>query len=147
MKLVKVHVQNYRSILDSGEIEIEKIKTVLVGINEAGKTALLKAINNLNPASDIEKVDILRDFPRSKYSEYVQNKSAEELKKTPLVKGWFSLEQNDIDTIKELPNFSEGIIDLENFRAGTHSVLQSRSFIYRSFCDLLYIELRSCSLS
>ena len=27
MKLVKVHVQNYRSILDSGEIEIEKIKT------------------------------------------------------------------------------------------------------------------------
>lgn len=114
MKLVKVHVQNYRSILDSGEIEIEKIKTVLVGINEAGKTALLKAINNLNPASDIEKVDILRDFPRSKYSEYVQNKSAEELKKTPLVKGWFSLEQNDIDTIKELPNFSEGIIDLEN---------------------------------
>ena len=30
------------------------------------------------------------------------------------MKGWFSLEQNDIDTIKELPNFSEGIIDLEN---------------------------------
>lgn len=114
MKLVKVHVQNYRSILDSGEIEIEKIKTILVGINEAGKTALLKAINNLNPASDIEKVDILRDFPRSKYSEYVQNKSVEEIKKTPLIKGWFSLEQNDIDTIKELPNFIEGIIDLES---------------------------------
>lgn len=131
MKLIKVHVQNYRSILDSGEIEIEKIKTVLVGINEAGKTALLKAINNLNPASDIEKVDILRDFPRSKYSEYVQNKSTEEIKKTPLIKGWFSLEQNDIDKIKELLSFSEGIIDLENliylreqnYDGCTHSIL------------------------
>lgn len=115
MKLVKVHVQNYRSILDSGEIEIEKIKTVLVGINEAGKTALLKAINNLNPASDIEKVDILRDFPRSKYSEYVQNKSAEELKKTPLVKGWFALEQSDITEIETLPNFVDNLIDYSTF--------------------------------
>lgn len=114
MKLVKVHVQNYRSILDSGEIEIEKIKTVLVGINEAGKTALLKAINNLNPASDIEKVNILRDFPRSQFSEYTQNKSNEEIKKTPLVKGWFSLEESDIDAIKKLPNFIDQIIDLKN---------------------------------
>lgn len=114
MKLVKVHVQNYRSIIDSGEIEIEKIKTVFVGINEAGKTALLKAIHQLNPTSEIEQVNILRDFPRSKYSEYVQNKSEEEIKQTPLIKGWFSLEPSDIDTIKNLPNFSEQIIDLEN---------------------------------
>jgi predicted ATP-dependent endonuclease of OLD family len=114
MRLVKVHVQNYRSIIDSGEIEIEKIKTVLVGINEAGKTALLKAINNLNPASDIEKVDILRDFPRSKYSEYTQNKSNDDIKKTPLIKGWFSLEEIDIDAIRKLPNFIDQIIDLDN---------------------------------
>ena len=84
MKLVKVHVQNYRSILDSGEIEIEKIKTVLVGINEAGKTALLKAINQLNPASEIEKVSLLRDFPRSKYAEHIKGQNIDELcKSTP----------------------------------------------------------------
>lgn len=53
MRLVKVQVQNYRSIIDSGELDIEKIKTVFVGINEAGKTTLLKAINQLNPASDV----------------------------------------------------------------------------------------------
>lgn len=79
MRLVKVQVQNYRSIIDSGEFDIEQIKTVFVGINEAGKTALLKAINHINPGSDIEKVNILRDFPRSKYSEYVQNKSTDEI--------------------------------------------------------------------
>lgn len=103
MKLVKVHVQNYRSIVNSGEIEIEKIKTIFVGINEAGKTALLKAINHLNPGSDIEQVNLLRDFPRSKYSEYVQNKSKDEIDKTHLVKGWFSLEPSDIDEIKKFP--------------------------------------------
>ena len=101
MKLVKVHVQNYRSILDSGEIEIEKIKTVLVGINEAGKTALLKAINQLNPASEIEKVSLLRDFPRSKYAEHIKGQITDELcKTTPLVSGTFILEQNDIKIIQ-----------------------------------------------
>lgn len=101
MKLVKVHVQNYRSILDSGEIEIEKIKTVLVGINEAGKTALLKAINQLNPASEIEKVSLLRDFPRSKYAEHIKGQNIDELcKSTPLVSGTFILEPNDIKIIQ-----------------------------------------------
>ncbi|ENW06974.1 AAA family ATPase [Acinetobacter beijerinckii] len=113
MRLVKVQVQNYRSIIDSGEFDIEQIKTVFVGINEAGKTALLKAINHINPGSDIEKVNILRDFPRSKYSEYVQNKSTDEINKTPLVKGWFSLEQSDIDEIEKLPYFNHNSIDLE----------------------------------
>ncbi len=41
MKLKKVRVQNYRSIRDTGDIDVEKIKTILVGPNEAGKTALL----------------------------------------------------------------------------------------------------------
>lgn len=101
MKLVKVHVQNYRSILDSGEIEIEKIKTVLVGINEAGKTALLKAINQLNPASEIEKVSLLRDFPRSKYAEHIKGQNIDELcKSTPLVSGTFILEPSDIKIIQ-----------------------------------------------
>ncbi|MGY0203246.1 AAA family ATPase [Acinetobacter soli] len=59
MRLIKVQVQNYRSIIDSGELDIEKIKTVFVGINEAGKTTLLKAINQLNPASDVEEISLL----------------------------------------------------------------------------------------
>ncbi|MDD4673926.1 MAG: hypothetical protein PHI03_13430 [Bacteroidales bacterium] len=36
MKLIKARVQNYRSIIDSGIFEIEELKTILVGPNEAG---------------------------------------------------------------------------------------------------------------
>jgi len=36
--LIKVRVQNYRSVEDSGEFEISDL-TCLVGKNEAGKTA------------------------------------------------------------------------------------------------------------
>ena len=115
MKLVKVHVQNYRSILDSGEIEIEKIKTVLVGINEAGKTALLKAINQLNPASEIEKVSLLRDFPRSKYAEHIKGQITDELcKTTPLVSGTFILEQNDIKIIQSTFKEYKSLFSIKN---------------------------------
>jgi hypothetical protein len=31
MRLVKAGVQNFRSIVDSGEFEIEKLKTILAG--------------------------------------------------------------------------------------------------------------------
>ena len=59
MRLTKARVQNYRSIVDSGEFEIEKLKTILVGPNEAGKTVLLKALQQLNKPEDIEGFDAL----------------------------------------------------------------------------------------
>ena len=65
MRLTKARVQNYRSIVDSGEFEVEKFKTILVGPNEAGKTVLLKALQQLNKPEDTEGFDALRDYPRS----------------------------------------------------------------------------------
>ena len=53
MRLIKARVQNYRSIIDSGEFEIEKLKTIMVGPNEAGKTVLLKALQQLNKPADL----------------------------------------------------------------------------------------------
>ena len=47
MKLRNVQVTNYRSIIDSEMFEIDETKTILVGPNEAGKTALLQAIQQL----------------------------------------------------------------------------------------------------
>lgn len=46
MKLAKVQVTNFRSVEDSGVFEIGDM-TCLVGKNEAGKTAILKAIHGL----------------------------------------------------------------------------------------------------
>ena len=64
MRLVKAKVTNYRSIKDSGWIDFERDKTILVGPNEAGKTAILRALQQINPPPDVAKLDALRDYPR-----------------------------------------------------------------------------------
>lgn len=48
MRLRKAHIQNYRSIVDSGEIDVDDGVTVVIGKNEQGKTNLLKAIRAFN---------------------------------------------------------------------------------------------------
>lgn len=65
MKLIKARVQNYRSIIDTGEFEIEELKTIMVGPNEAGKTVILRALQQLNKPKEIPGFDVLRDYPRS----------------------------------------------------------------------------------
>ena len=68
MKLRRVRVQNYRSIRDTGWFELDEAKTILVGPNEGGKTALLRAMEQLNPGRVVTPLDPLRDFPRGQYS-------------------------------------------------------------------------------
>lgn len=48
MKLIKAQVKNFQNILDSDEFEIDEINC-LIGKNESGKTALLKALYHSNP--------------------------------------------------------------------------------------------------
>lgn len=69
MKLSKARIQNYRSIIDTGEFEIEDLKTIMVGPNEAGKTVVLRALQQLNKPDEVAGFDILRDYPRSKYND------------------------------------------------------------------------------
>ena len=69
MKLSKARIQNYRSIVDTGWFEVEGKKTILVGPNEAGKTAILQALQHINPPDITAKLDALRDYPRSLYND------------------------------------------------------------------------------
>lgn len=62
MRLKAFKVEMYRSILNSGWIEVEDITTI-VGKNESGKTALLKALHKFNPFSP-EPYSLDRDWPR-----------------------------------------------------------------------------------
>ena len=66
-------VQNYRNIDDSGWIELQRV-TALVGRNESGKTALLKALHKFNPASQ-EPFNPQRDFPRDRFTRDFKNGS------------------------------------------------------------------------
>lgn len=63
MRIETAQVQNYRSIRDSDPVDIESDKTILVGINESGKTALLKGILQASPSQDAAPVDWLYDAP------------------------------------------------------------------------------------
>jgi len=71
MKLKKVHVTNFRSVKDSTQFEIGQV-TCLIGKNEAGKTAILQALDGLNPhdAEDGYEYDRTRDYPRDRLQQY-----------------------------------------------------------------------------
>ena len=49
MKLTHVRVRNYRCVRDTGWFEVEQAKTILVGPNEADKTAVFEALQRINP--------------------------------------------------------------------------------------------------
>jgi energy-coupling factor transporter ATP-binding protein EcfA2 len=72
MKLVQAHVQNFRSVEDSGPFSVEQV-TCLVGKNEAGKSAILLALAALHPhASTPVALDKERDYPRRHLTAYSQ---------------------------------------------------------------------------
>ena len=99
MRLYTARVKNYRSIIDSGEFEVEKLKTIFVGPNEAGKTVILRALQQLNKPEDIAGFDALRDYPRSKYNDIFSGKvNTEDL---VVVEGVFTLDDKDIELIDE----------------------------------------------
>ena len=99
MRLYKARVKNYRSIIDSGEFEVEKLKTIFVGPNEAGKTVILRALQQLNKPDDVSGFDALRDYPRSKYNDISSGKV--NIKDVEAVEGIFTLEDDDKALIDE----------------------------------------------
>lgn len=102
MRLNKAHVNKYRSIRDSGEFEIEDGKTILVGPNEAGKTVILQALQQLNPPDETENFEPLRDYPRSEYNDITRG--VVKPSKTTVVEGHFELEPSDLDGLSETYN-------------------------------------------
>lgn len=93
VRLFEARVQNYRSIIDTDWFEIERDKTILVGPNEAGKTAVLHALQKLNAPSDVKPFDALRDYPRSKYNDITSGKV--DPSNVIVVQGKFKIEQSD----------------------------------------------------
>jgi predicted ATP-dependent endonuclease of OLD family len=71
MQLRSFRVLFYRPILDSGWVDIDDI-TVVVGKNESGKTALLKALHKFNPFKP-DPYNIDREWPRGHRKERSQD--------------------------------------------------------------------------
>ncbi|MFL9883213.1 AAA family ATPase [Paraburkholderia agricolaris] len=99
MRLKKARVTNYRSVVDSGWFDIESAKTIMVGPNEAGKTAVLQALQQINPPADVVKFDALRDYPRSKYNDITTGRV--DPKDVTVVEVEFELDEDDKAAIPE----------------------------------------------
>ena len=93
MRLSRVRVKDYRSIRDTGLFEVEADKTIIVGPNEAGKTALLEALQRLNPPEGTVGFDPLRDYPRADFNDITTKKV--DPSKITVVSGHFALEEAD----------------------------------------------------
>ena len=97
MRLKKARVRKYRSIRDTDWFDVEDLKTILVGPNEAGKTVLLQALRQINPPEDLPGFTALRDYPRSEYNDISTGKV--DPKQVTVVEAHFQLEPQDIASI------------------------------------------------
>ena len=67
MKLTNVQIKNYKVIDDTEPVKVDPKVTALVGKNESGKTAVLKAMWKSQNVADAA-FDKLYDYPRDRYS-------------------------------------------------------------------------------
>ena len=72
MILTKATVGPFRSINTVQTVEIDPSVTVLVGMNEAGKTVFLKALHKASDALGQEKFNVTDDYPRKDLTAYTK---------------------------------------------------------------------------
>ena len=105
MRLARARVQNYRSIKDSGWFEIEPGKTILVGANEAGKTAVMRVLEHLRPGPLVKPLVPLRDFPRSELHQI--QRGTLDPKDVVVVEAEYELDDADRADIRDIsPHFT-----------------------------------------
>ena len=72
MQLKSFRVRKFRNIEDSGEVELFDALTCVVGKNQAGKSALLRALHKFNPHRPAP-YDMRREWPRGQRDERHEN--------------------------------------------------------------------------
>ena len=71
MKLKQFTVSNFRSIWNSGPVDVDDRITCLVGKNESGKTALLQALHRSHPVDESSPgFDTTYDYPKREVEDY-----------------------------------------------------------------------------
>ncbi|WP_422364575.1 AAA family ATPase [Pyruvatibacter mobilis] len=105
MELKSFRVRNFRSINDSGEIDVSRI-TALLGRNESGKSNILRALHSLNPADGFEALSRIKDFPRHR-------KLSECRDWTPVVDSTWQLSTYEQQRIAEIWPAAEGVTEVD----------------------------------
>lgn len=115
VRLSRVRIRDYRPVNDSGEFEIEPGKTLLVGVNEAGKTALLKALQQVKAPPETEAFNPLRDYPRARYVTDIQRKerSPSEVR---VVEATFALTDDEKQLVLEAAPAATDVTEYTRYR-------------------------------
>jgi len=104
VELKSFRIRNFRSINDSGEIDVSRI-TALLGRNESGKSNVLRALHSLNPADGFKALNPIKDFPRhQKLSECNDN--------TPVVDSTWQLSEYEQRRLAEIWPAAEGVSEV-----------------------------------
>jgi energy-coupling factor transporter ATP-binding protein EcfA2 len=108
MLLKRFTIRDFQSIRDSNVVEAGDI-TCLVGKNEAGKTALLRALYRLSPINAHDnRFDVTDDYPRSRVTEYEREVKTGRRSHAIVTRAVFTLEPDELAPIEE--RFGSGVI-------------------------------------
>ena len=119
MKLKQYRVREFRSIWDSGPIEVDDQITCLVGKNEAGKTALLTALYRTNPIISTDATyDETYDYPKREVEEYRFAVEGGDREKTTVVECLFELQDEDTKTVSAV--FGPSVLKSASFTRDTY---------------------------
>lgn len=67
MRLTRFKVTNFRSVTDSGWVDVDDV-TALIGVNESGKSNLLLALWKLKPANEGD-IQPTSDYPKAQFGD------------------------------------------------------------------------------
>lgn len=100
MKLIKARVKKFRNFVDSEKLEVEDSITSIIGKNESGKSAFLKALYSIKPDNPNESnIEVITDYPRWLKVQDARNMNLEEVS---LVEACFSLDDDDFTDLSDV---------------------------------------------
>jgi predicted ATP-binding protein involved in virulence len=113
MKLREFSVREFQSVWESGPISVGEV-TCLVGKNEAGKTALLKALYRLNPIADVDvNFDVTDDYPRKEVTDYKHEVESGSRAPATVIEAQFELDDDDAKAVTDV--FGEAALTSRHF--------------------------------
>ncbi len=119
MRLKSFHVERFRNILDSDEIDVDPTITCLVGKNESGKTNLLQSLHCVRPAPTERKFD-QQQYPRWLQKDH--QRSGEFAGAHP-ISVTFELQDDDMQAVEQ--KFGTGVL---TSRTVVKQILYSNQF-------------------
>jgi ABC-type transport system involved in cytochrome c biogenesis ATPase subunit len=106
MFLKTVQIDHFKHVLDSTLVEIQPDITCLVGKNESGKTAFLKALRRLKPAQGNVDFNIGKHYPA--WLEKMHKRQGKNLEQSKPIQVVFELSDADVGAVEAV--FGKGVL-------------------------------------